>query len=90
MKCFLQDETRKEFEEDFVGGWNFVCWKRQEEKSLLLKSKLLVFFFVVGIKILNSPWEESCRNSQILGVSSKKTSVCKKWVKLRRASSTRI
>jgi hypothetical protein len=48
------------------------------------------FFFVVGIKILNSPWEESCRNSQILGVSSKKTSVCKKWVKLRRASSTRI
>jgi hypothetical protein len=81
MKCFLQDETRKEFEEDFVGGKNFVCWKMEEEKSLLLKSKLLVFF-VAGFKILTSPWEESCRNSRILGVSSKKISVCKKWVKL--------
>jgi hypothetical protein len=47
----------------------------------LLKSKLLVFF-VVGLKIVTSLWEESCRNSQILGVTSKKISVCKKWVKL--------
>jgi hypothetical protein len=42
----------------------------------MLKSKLLVFF-VAGFKILTSPWEESCRNSQILGVSRKKFSLCK-------------